>query len=61
MGADDERVASRADGPPAEEADSADAEAQAAAILEESDERTLGSQPPGERRTSDEATPPTDT
>lgn len=60
MDAEDERVASRADGPPSEEADTEDAHAQAEAILEESEERTFGSEPPGERRTSDEATPPTD-
>jgi hypothetical protein len=63
---DPERVVARADDPTAEEAavGSDDPEAQAEAILEESDERTLGrdGSPDAdvEHRTSDQATLPPD-
>jgi hypothetical protein len=63
---DHERVVARADDPPAEEAavGSDDREAQAEAILEESEERTLdrdGSPDADvEHRTSDQATLPPD-
>ncbi len=59
----DDRITSRADDllPEEQAAGSADPSAQAAAILEESDEREDGVAPVPEHRTSDETVSPDDT